>query len=203
MEAQEELAKSNMHMWEEEQPKAPKRKREEIDHEKILDELVDEPNTQTLSSECAPREKKQLTENDSSKAKDEENIAFFQSRVDDFKLYMSRRIPPDNKVAQAKLAELLAATYADLAKELGGKIASMESWGALCLAFPKTCEAFQMKPEDFFDRSAVRSRTEDERLSVWQADIKSFNRQLSQLVKLGKELPPRFWEALENTEESS
>jgi hypothetical protein len=191
MEQQDAMAEQHMHMWEEEVPKLPKRKREEDEDE--------EPDFKVIEV------KKAYTDKDEEEThKDDKKIAFLQSRIDDFKLFMERRIPSDNAQAQEKLVLLKEATHTEFARSLKDRIGHFGEYICMVKAFDSMCGSFGIKETDFVDRSLERPDVLSEagKQKVLQNEVMHFKTQMKELVDLIKDIPDKFWEVLPEEEKS-
>lgn len=135
------------------------------------------------------QETKQPVDQDAAK------ITFFKDRVDDFKLFLKRRIPPTNPTAQAYLEEFLAFSPGDFAVELLTTVSRLQMVGGLELIFGRMCAKAAMKSEDFVDRSIERPdlKTEKQIRDQLTVEIVDYHTQLKEMIKLAKELPPKFF----------
>ena len=68
-----------------------------------------------------------------------DKLDFFKSRVDDFKLFISRRIPPENPTAHEYLKKFMSGSYSSFASEPINKIAMLHMVGALNMVFGRMC----------------------------------------------------------------
>jgi hypothetical protein len=163
-----------------EQRKLSKRKREE-----------EIPDSVATRDELPPELKKQESPNP-----EDEKIAFFKSRLEDFKVFLQRRIPPDNEVAQQYLQDFISSSEKDFALELINTVSKLQMIGGMTLIFTRLCTKANMKAEDFIDRSVERPDlvTEKQKKDQLTWEITDFHEQLKELLKLAKELPEKFYQ---------
>lgn len=126
---------------------------------------------------------------------EEKKINFFKDRVADFKLFIQRRIPPDNETAQKYLEEFLQTSDKEFASELVSSVAKLQMVGGLTLIFGRMCAKAAMKEEDFVDRSLERPDLDTEKKKKDQLTIEiiDYHTQIKDLLKLAQDLPKSFW----------
>lgn len=185
--------------WVEESSTTPKRKREEEKEEEEKVEVQDA--VITLNGESIAAEVSVIG-GDSKKAKVElppqlpSNDELFVMRKDDFTLFLERRVPPNNPTAEKYMMEFKLLPPKAFAEELLNKLTYLNMFGGMDLVFERLCAKCAMKAEDFVDRSIERPDldTVEKRKAQLTNEILDFHTQLKDLLKLAKQLSPKFWE---------
>ena len=159
-----------------------------------LDEWRQDPSNWVESE--SPPVKRQYREEDEIKThEDDEKFAFFNSRVEDFKLFLKRRLPPDNESAQSYYETFFRTSNAEFANELKTKLNGLSLLGGIDMIFTLMCNKVNMKATEFVDRSIDdrASWPEKKKQEQLQFEILDFHTQLRNLVKLAKELPDSYF----------
>lgn len=128
-------------------------------------------------------------------SEEETKINFFKSRVTDFKTFIERRVPPDNKTAQEYLKEFLLTSDKAFANELVTSVSKLQMIGGLELIFGRMCSKANMQAEDFIDRSLERPdlKSEKQKKDQLTFEIVDYHTQIKELMKLAKQLPNSFF----------
>jgi len=146
--------------------------------------------------EDAPPVKRQYKEKDEEQThKEDKLVEFFKDRVKDFKLFLQRRLPPDNEQAQEYFDKFFKTTDQEFAIELKTKLNSLSWIGGIDMLFTLMCNKTGMRSTDFVDRSVdISSWPEKKKQEQLQFEILDYHSQLKELLKLAKELPESFFE---------
>jgi hypothetical protein len=155
--------------------------------------------------EPAQKKRKREEKGESEKApeapSDLAKVAFFIDRVDDFRLFLKRRLPPDNPTAQKVLAEFYAMSCSEFAHKILEQLptgimslAVLNLMGGLELVWGKLLTECAMKAEDFVDRSLERPDldTPERKKDQLALERQDFHTQVKDLVELAKNLPKTF-----------
>jgi len=142
----------------------------------------------------SPAVKRQYTEKDEQQThKEQELIAHFKNRVEEFKLFLMRRLPPENVKAQQYYEKFFKTSDKEFAYELKTKLNGLSWIGGIDMLFTLMCNKIGMQLADFVDRSVDTSSWPEKKKDQLQFEILDYHSQLKDLVKLAKELPESFY----------
>jgi len=156
-----------------------------------------------IKEEPQPSKKKYTEKDEQATHKEDLKKAFFNDRVEQFKLFLQRRLPPNNQQAQEYYEKFFKTSNTSFANELKTKLNDLSMLGGIDMIFTLMCNKVGMKSTDFVDRSCPERESWPEKKKQEQLtfEILDFHTQLKNLVALAKDLPESYFFEDEEDEE--
>lgn len=125
------------------------------------------------------------------------DIALYESKVDDLKTFMRRRLPPDVIKVQEYFKTFDETSYSEQARLTNSTLATVLRFMGPDFVWSRLLATCGIKEEDFYDRTVTSEdmphlATEEGRKAQLAKEIGYFHRQIQTLVELAGKLPKHY-----------
>lgn len=124
--------------------------------------------------EDAPASKKERAE----ESEKERIYKDYLSRFEDLKVFIKRRMPPENKAAMEYVNMLEASDPDQFLAYLKGSVLTLYHLGGIGLLFGRICSVCGIEEKDFIDRSVERPELDDDKKKAAQLCIEKVDLQM-------------------------